>query len=130
MMQNILEQLEKVKRVGDSQWLACCPSHDDRTPSLAIKDTDDKILLRCWAGCSTESIVPSLGMKMGDLFHTSLSPQEARTRRHSSTIADAEHERLILAIASSDRKRGKRLSPADLQRERTAYLKVTGEKRV
>jgi DNA primase len=34
---------------------ARCPAHDDRTPSLSIRDADDgKVLVRCHAGCDQE----------------------------------------------------------------------------
>ena len=32
-------------------WTARCPAHDDRTPSLSIRDADNKVLVRCHAGC-------------------------------------------------------------------------------
>ena len=32
--------------------MARCPAHDDRKPSLSIRDADDgKVLVRCHAGC-------------------------------------------------------------------------------
>jgi hypothetical protein len=50
-------------------WLARCPAHDDRSPSLSIAEGDDgRILLHCFAGCSLESIVAALGLTMRDLF--------------------------------------------------------------
>jgi hypothetical protein len=54
---------------GDGKWKARCPSHDDKNPSLSISEgKDGKVLLKCWAGCSTEGIVAKLGIKMSDLF--------------------------------------------------------------
>lgn len=39
---------------GEGQWLARCPAHADRTPSLAIRDGEGgRVLVRCWAGCDT-----------------------------------------------------------------------------
>jgi len=66
---DILCQLEKIKRTGDGKWLACCPAHNDRSPSLAIKQTDDgKILIHCFAGCSVDEIVCALGLELSDLM--------------------------------------------------------------
>lgn len=46
-----------------------CPSHEDGTASLSIKESDGKILLYCHAGCDTErDILPALGLKLSDLF--------------------------------------------------------------
>lgn len=51
--------------------LVKCPAHDDGTASLQIcKAGDGKILLKCFAGCETEAVVGSLGLKMRDLFPT------------------------------------------------------------
>jgi len=59
--------LFEVKPTGKDQWLALCPGHNDRKPSLSIKLVDGKILLHCHAGCSTPNIVASLGLTMADL---------------------------------------------------------------
>jgi putative DNA primase/helicase len=45
-----------------------CPAHDDRTPSLSVKEGDDRVLLYCHAGCSPEDVVGALGLEMRDLF--------------------------------------------------------------
>jgi len=42
-------------------WTARCPSHEDRTPSLSIRDADDgKVLVRCHAGCEQEQVIAVL----------------------------------------------------------------------
>lgn len=48
---------------------ALCPAHDDKNPSLSInKGEDERILLHCFAGCTTEDIVAAAGLTMSDLF--------------------------------------------------------------
>jgi len=47
------------RRAG-SQWMAKCPAHDDHNPSLAIKEVDGKILLRCHAGCEQSDVIEAL----------------------------------------------------------------------
>jgi hypothetical protein len=60
---------ERVKRRGDGKALACCPAHHDHEPSLSVSTGDDgRVLLKCFAACSAESIVGALGLKMSDLF--------------------------------------------------------------
>lgn len=50
-------------------WIAQCPSHDDRQPSLSVGEGQDgRILLNCFAGCSVEEIVDAVGLKLRDLF--------------------------------------------------------------
>jgi putative DNA primase/helicase len=43
------------------RWMARCPAHDDRTPSLSIrKAADGKVLVRCHAGCEQEHVIEAL----------------------------------------------------------------------
>jgi len=48
----ILPLLDKVKKKGDNSWVVCCPAHDDKSPSLAIREVDDRLLIHCFAGCT------------------------------------------------------------------------------
>ena len=42
-------------------WVARCPAHEDRTPSLSIRGTEDgRLLLHCFAGCSWSAIRTAL----------------------------------------------------------------------
>jgi putative DNA primase/helicase len=42
-------------------WMARCPAHDDRTPSLSICDADNgKVLVRCHAGCEQAQVIAAL----------------------------------------------------------------------
>lgn len=47
-------------RRSGSTWMAKCPAHDDRNPSLAIREVDEKLLLRCHAGCSQAAVIAAL----------------------------------------------------------------------
>jgi hypothetical protein len=39
-----------------------CPCHDDRTPSMSVRDGDEpgRILVHCFAGCQSEDIINEL----------------------------------------------------------------------
>ena len=74
----ILSRLDRVKRVSGG-YMARCPVHDDKNPSLSITEGDDgRVLLKCFAGCSTEEIVKALGLTMSDLFPPGSKPQKQR----------------------------------------------------
>lgn len=65
----LLPHLDATKRTGPGRWIARCPAHDDRTPSLSMKEVEDgRLLLRCWAGCSAADVVAALGLNLSDLF--------------------------------------------------------------
>lgn len=101
----LLAQLDKVRRNGRGRYSAVCPAHDDRSPSLAIKERDDgQVLIYCFAGCSSESIVSSLGLTLGDLFMPNDGfdrEQHAREKKKQQAIAQAKDDALLLAIARS-----------------------------
>ena len=61
---NLLSRLHKVKKTGPDRWLACCPAHEDKTPSMAIRELGDgRILIHDFAGCSVEAILDAVGLK-------------------------------------------------------------------
>jgi putative DNA primase/helicase len=50
-----------------SSWT--CPAHDDRRPSLSVREgADGRLLLKCHRGCSLEEILAALGLVERDLF--------------------------------------------------------------
>ena len=66
-LERILGRLDGVRRSGEG-WLARCPGHEDRHPSLGINEGDDgRVLLRCFAGCAAGQVVVA-GLGMRDLF--------------------------------------------------------------
>ena len=72
--ENFASRFERVHRVGPGKYMACCPAHDDKTPSLSISDGDKGVLLYCHAGCSTDSILSVISLKPSDLFYEKFKP--------------------------------------------------------
>lgn len=72
VVERVLDALRKngsrVSPAGRGRWSAQCPSHEDRTPSLSIAQADDRVLLRCWAGCEFADVVDALRLEPRDLF--------------------------------------------------------------
>lgn len=97
-----LSKLQGVTATGPNQWAAKCPAHQDERASLSIKLDSDRILIHCFAGCSTEAVVSALGLRMTDLF---LKPEKTHTRKWQICDLDgnliAEHVR----VDGSDGKR-------------------------
>lgn len=71
----------QVKKYGNGKAQALCPAHPDKEASLTItQGNDGKTLLKCHAGCSSESVVLAAGLKMADLFSENrLSEERWRT---------------------------------------------------
>ena len=81
-VRQLLERLERVESRNGS-YLALCPAHEDREPSLSVGEGDDgRALIKCFAGCTPQNITDALGLQMSDLFeHRNGAP--ARRRRPS-----------------------------------------------
>jgi putative DNA primase/helicase len=47
-------------RKSGSGWMARCPSHDDRNPSLSIAEKDGNVLICCHAGCAQDDVIAEL----------------------------------------------------------------------
>jgi hypothetical protein len=48
-------------RKAGGAWMACCPAHEDREPSLSITDAKGgKVLVRCHAGCDQRDVIAAL----------------------------------------------------------------------
>jgi putative DNA primase/helicase len=48
-------------RKAGGSWMARCPVHDDRQPSLSIRDGDDgKVVVHCHAGCDQDRVIAAL----------------------------------------------------------------------
>jgi putative DNA primase/helicase len=60
-------------------FIARCPAHEDRAPSLRIDEGDGKVVLYCHAGCDTRDVVAALGLQMADLFDPEPSSTGERT---------------------------------------------------
>lgn len=97
IFQTLISKTEAQKK-GDN-WQGKCPTHEDRTASLSFScNADGKILLNCFAGCSTEKIVSSLGFSMADLFQK--KPEQKPKRKIAAVYdyKDAEGNLLFQSV--------------------------------
>lgn len=75
-LEQVLERLDRVKR-GGGGFVARCPAHEDRNPSLSVSEGQDgRVLVRCHRGCTVEAIVAAVGLELADLF-----PRDTSTDR-------------------------------------------------
>jgi predicted protein tyrosine phosphatase len=106
----LLSRLSGLRKAGADKWQAKCPAHDDRSPSLAIRQLDDgRILIHCFAGCGASDVVAAVGLEVSDLFPERLG--EFKRVRHPFSAADAlralRRESGIVAMAAADVAEGK-----------------------
>lgn len=58
-MQNLESIVEQTcaKKSGNGGFVGHCPIHDDKNPSLSIKEVDGKVLVHCHAGCPQNELI-------------------------------------------------------------------------
>jgi len=116
----LLSKVHKLKKTGDGKWLACCPAHDDKSPSLAIKLADDRILIHCFAGCDVSSIVGALGLELSDLMPESKRHSRSDNKRpkfNKYELFDRiVEESAILVVAIRQMFKGTQLDDDDMER--------------
>jgi hypothetical protein len=125
-VEKLLSRLRKVRKVRDYSWTACCPAHDDHSPSLAITEEphNGRVLLYCHAGCGGADVVAAVGLALSDLYEQGplkdyLPSAISRTERRKR-----EHEELIIKVVQADLKAGKRVSAADAERAKLAAKRL------
>lgn len=117
----ILRSLQKVKQTGNGKFIACCPVHSDRSPSLAITEKPDKmILLHCFGcGAGGVDICNALGIDPISLFPPNDNlrfEKKARSGFSAWQLFHVLHADLVrLTIIASDLRKIGELSSDDRQ---------------
>ena len=109
-LSGIASGLDKVKWCGNNRFVACCPAHDDRTPSFTANDVNGKILVKCFAGCTQEEVIGAL-RDLG-LWHTA-SRYQLDKQKHRKLEKKIRFHRTILALGSNLSDQGIELSELD-----------------
>jgi hypothetical protein len=94
-VRSALEARGRKARGRDHDFMACCPAHDDRDPSLHVSEgKDGRALVHCHAGCSTADVLAALGLGMTDLYR---EPWHGRVGRVSHS-RPALRDRLVFTL--------------------------------
>jgi hypothetical protein len=118
---SLLSRLDRVRKTGAGRWISCCPAHDDRGPSLAVRELEDgRVLLHCFAGCDTSSVLDAAGLTFEDLFPERLSGDLYKRERRPFNAMDVliclSMEVLIAYQCAVVLSKGECLSDADQAR--------------
>lgn len=129
----LLSRLDRVKRTGPGKWSARCPAHDDRGPSLSVRELDDgRLLLHCFAGCSVAEVVGAVGLTLGDLFpekvearHDGCPSRERRPFSAQDALVAIDFEATLAAVCAGTLARGESLTDADRARLALAAERIS-----
>lgn len=124
----LLSRLDGVRPIGPGKWMALCPAHGDKSPSLSIRETEDgRILLHCWSGCRTDAVIAAIGCEWRDLF----APDSGQlgARRPGRDKVKIELAKMVCAIARADMRAGRQIRGEDMKtlREALATLREAGD---
>lgn len=127
----IVAALDKARRTGTASWVACCPAHEDRNPSLAVRELDDgRVLLRCFSGCGAAEVLAAIGMSLADLYPPRASgpgsgcQRERRPMLPADVFELARRELGVITIVANDMVRQRAISEADFERLQLAQDKI------
>lgn len=88
-LQDLLSKLEKPKATGRGTWICRCPSHEDKNPSMTLRECDDgRVLLHCFAGCSVEDVLGAVGLDFDALFPPKATADRIPPMRRPFPAAD------------------------------------------
>jgi protein tyrosine phosphatase len=107
MIDQILAKLRKVKKTSSNRWLACCPAHEDKSPSLSIMQNETgKIFVHCFAGCDGNAIMAAMGMTLADLYPEQINASKGLGKRPAFSAYDVlpmiEREAQIVAMCATE----------------------------
>lgn len=115
----LLSRLDRVKRTGPGRWQARCPAHDDKGPSLTVRELDDgRVLLHCFAGCDVHEVVAAAGLTLSDLFpeRQVRGKPERRPFPAADVLRAVAFEAIVVMVSASSLLSGEAFGPADRER--------------
>jgi len=107
-IETVISRLDGVRETAPGKYLARCPAHDDRSPSLAISEGDDgRVLIHDFAGCQTEDVLSAIGLTFSDVMPERIGQDHVyKPVRNRISAKDAlstlDHESLVVAIIGAD----------------------------
>lgn len=135
MINDILSRLEKVRRTGAGNWIACCPAHGDRSPSLTLREeADGRVLCRCWSGCSFAEIVETVGLGWEPWFppkqDRDFLPPVRRPFPAGDVLEALASEAMIVSVAAANVALGVELTREDRARVWEANCRIQAAREV
>jgi len=123
----LLDRLERVKATGPNRWIGCCPAHEDKSPSLSIREVESRILVHCFGGCEVGDVLGALGLQLSDLFDEPLAQQASPThsRIPAADILQAlDHEILVSVVILDEVVRKRAISEGQMSRLGVAASRI------
>jgi len=105
-VEEVLARLQGVKHTGRG-WMALCPAHADKNRSLSVREENGRVLLYCFAGCTLEAVLSTLGIEVRELLSDGNS--QARIEREYDYLD--ENAKLLFQVVRYEPKAFKQRRP-------------------
>lgn len=124
----VLDRLQRVKQTAPNRWIAACPVHEDRSPSLSIREIDDRVLLHDFGGCDTGDVLAAIGLELKDLFDKPIASHVAPSQspipaRDLLVVLDHELAVAVIILVEVIRRRG--IKESELARLMAASQRIS-----
>lgn len=130
-IETLLSRLTKTKATGRGSWVCCCPAHEDKSPSMTVRELDDgRVLMHCFAGCEVSAILGAVGLDFNALFPPKPIEHAPWLRRPfpaADVLEALAHESLVVLLFAQDAKAGKSI---DHPRLVTAISRIEEGRRI
>lgn len=133
MKSDLISRLSKARSTGRGTWVACCPAHDDKSPSMTVRECDDgRWLIHCFAGCEPLAILDAVGLTFDDLFPEPLQPSKPMRRPFpaADVLECLSMESSIVAMVGDRVQKGLPIVESDMSRLRVAIGRIEEGRRL
>lgn len=132
-LENLLSRLDMVQNRNNPRYaasfVACCPAHDDRRPSLGIAQTDDGIILiNCLSHqCAPAEILAAVGLEFVDLYEKPLHTHRKGIKKPfpaADILLALSLEITFVCIYAGDLIQGRQPTDDDFERLKLAFKRI------
>jgi hypothetical protein len=122
----LLDRLERVRQTGAGRWIARCPAHQDKSPSLSIREVDGRLLVYDFGGCQVGDVLAAVGLTLTDLFERPLGdlPATSSSVPARERLEIIDHEVTVAALIVADVLRERRADASQWQRLAEAASRI------
>jgi hypothetical protein len=125
---NLLERLDGVRKTGSDKYVARCPAHADKTPSLSVREmSDGRVLIHCFGGCETEDVLAAVGLTFRDVMPERVGdfPRARPAFTASDALQALARESGVVALAVANAVDRKPISEVDYARLTVAAGRIS-----
>jgi hypothetical protein len=127
MIDKLITRLNGVKCTGRGRYIAKCPAHADKSPSLTVTEKDGRVLFHCFSGCAPADVLAAVGMTFSDLYPERLvysKSQRSAAFNAYDVLRCLARESGIVALAAVQVSTGHPLSAPDAERVMLAHERL------